>query len=153
MELILWRHADAEDGKPDLARELTDKGRRQASRMAKWLKPRLDDEWEILVSPAVRARQTAEALEREFRTCITVGPQSTEDTLLREVEWPARKKNVILVGHQPAFGRVAAQLLTGHRGDLAVRKGSIWWFSSKLDEEMGMGETVLRAVLSPDLSD
>jgi hypothetical protein len=34
-----------------------------------------------------------------------------------------------------------------------MKKGSIWWFSSKLDEEMGMGETVLRAVLSPDLSD
>jgi len=153
VELILWRHADAEDGKPDLGRELTDKGRRQASRMAKWLKPRLEGDWEILVSPATRAQQTAKALDREFRTCITVGPQSTEDALLREAEWPARKGNVILVGHQPAFGRVAAQLVTGRRGDLAVRKGSIWWFSTKLDEEMGMGETVLRAVLSPDLAD
>jgi phosphohistidine phosphatase len=153
VELILWRHADAEDGKPDLGRELTDKGRRQASRMAKWLKPRLEGDWEILVSPAIRAQQTVQALERDFRTRITVGPQSTEDTLLREVEWPARKCNVIVVGHQPAFGRVAAQLLTGHRGDLSVRKGSIWWFSSKLDEEMGLGETVLRAVLSPDLAD
>ena len=153
MELILWRHADAEDGKPDLGRELTDKGRRQASRMAKWLGPRLDGDWEVLVSPAVRARQTAEALERDFRIRITVGPQSTEDTLLREVDWPGRRNNVILVGHQPAFGRVAAQLLTGHRGDLSVRKGSIWWFSSKLDDEVGLGETVLRAVISPDLAD
>ena len=34
MELILWRHAEAEDTNPDLARALTRKGRNQASRMA-----------------------------------------------------------------------------------------------------------------------
>ena len=153
MELILWRHADAESGRPDMERELTDKGRRQAARMAKWLKPRLEGDWEVLVSPAVRAQQTAKALDREFRTCITVGPWSTEETLLREIAWPARDTNVIVVGHQPAFGRLATQLLTGHRGDLSVRKGSIWWFSSRLDEEMSAGETILRAVLAPDLAD
>jgi phosphohistidine phosphatase len=153
VELILWRHADAQDGSPDLKRELTEKGRKQAGRMAKWLGPRLEGDWEILVSPATRAIQTAEALGRDFDTRITVGPQSTEDTLLREVAWPARRGNVILVGHQPAFGRVAALLLAGHRGDLTVRKGSVWWFSSRLDEEMGLGETVLRAVISPDLAD
>ena len=35
MELILWRHADAEDGKPDLERKLTPKGEKQAKRAAK----------------------------------------------------------------------------------------------------------------------
>ena len=40
MELILWRHAEAEDGVPDSARELTDKGLKQARVMAEWLKPR-----------------------------------------------------------------------------------------------------------------
>ena len=37
MELILWRHADAELGQPDSERRLTDKGHKQAARMAKWL--------------------------------------------------------------------------------------------------------------------
>jgi len=43
MDLILWRHAEAEDagGKPDLERNLTRHGRKQAARMAEWLKPRL----------------------------------------------------------------------------------------------------------------
>ena len=41
MELILWRHADAEPGDPDLARRLTSKGQKQAERMAAWLGPRL----------------------------------------------------------------------------------------------------------------
>ena len=37
MELILWRHADAEDGAPDLERRLTPKGRKEAERVAAWL--------------------------------------------------------------------------------------------------------------------
>ena len=37
MNLILWRHAEAEDGADDLQRALTGKGRRQAARMAQWL--------------------------------------------------------------------------------------------------------------------
>ena len=34
MDLILWRHAEAEDGANDLARELTQKGHKQAARVA-----------------------------------------------------------------------------------------------------------------------
>jgi phosphohistidine phosphatase, SixA len=41
MELILWRHAEAEDGSPDLERELTGKGHKQAEKMAAFLRPRL----------------------------------------------------------------------------------------------------------------
>ena len=40
MDLILWRHAEAEvlrEGSDDLARSLTPKGERQAARMATWL--------------------------------------------------------------------------------------------------------------------
>ena len=39
MELILWRHAEAEDGVPDGERALTKKGRKQARAVAAWLKP------------------------------------------------------------------------------------------------------------------
>ncbi|MGB6053615.1 MAG: histidine phosphatase family protein, partial [Burkholderiaceae bacterium] len=41
MELILWRHADAEPGEPDLERALTAGGRRQAAKMAAWLDRKL----------------------------------------------------------------------------------------------------------------
>ena len=34
MDLILWRHAQAEDTLPDLERQLTPLGRKQAARMA-----------------------------------------------------------------------------------------------------------------------
>lgn len=153
MELVLWRHADAEVGLSDLKRELTEKGRRQASRVARWLRPRLEGKWEILVSPAARARQTADALDLEYAVRLTLAPQATEDALLREVGWPNNELNVIVVGHQPTLGRVAARLLAGHRGDLTMKKGSAWWFSSRLDDEVGVGETLLRAVIAPDFAD
>ena len=54
MELILWRHAEAEDGAPDIARELTAKGHKQATKMAEFLRPRLPENTRILVSPARR---------------------------------------------------------------------------------------------------
>jgi phosphohistidine phosphatase len=41
MDLILWRHAEAEEGGPDLERKLTPKGRKQAKRVAAWLLQRL----------------------------------------------------------------------------------------------------------------
>jgi phosphohistidine phosphatase len=153
MELVLWRHADAEVGPADLKRELTDKGRRQASRVAKWLRPRLEGDWVILVSPAARAKQTADALDVDYDVRLTLGPLETEDALIREVGWPAGERNVIVVGHQPTLGRVAARFLSGHRGDLTMKKGSIWWFSSKIDDEVGQGETLLRAVIAPDFLD
>ena len=152
MELVLWRHADAHDGPSDQKRELTDKGRKQAGAMAMWLRPRMDGKWKILASPAMRARQTAEALELDFDVCLTLGPLATEDALIRETGWPAGDGNVIVVGHQPTFGRLAARLLTGHSGDLRMKKGSIWWFSSRLDEDVGHGETLLRAVIAPDFA-
>jgi len=49
MNLILWRHAEAEDFAPsDLARALTTKGRKQAQNVAKWLRTRLPDDALIL---------------------------------------------------------------------------------------------------------
>lgn len=153
MELVLWRHADAEDGLQDLKRELTDKGRKQANRVAKWLRPRMEGQWEILVSPAVRAKQTADALDLEYDVRLPLGPSATEDALFREADWPVNAKNVMIVGHQPTIGRVAARLLTGHVGDLTVKKGALWWFSGKYDKRLGLSETVLRAVIGPDFSD
>ena len=153
MELVLWRHADAEVGASDLKRELTDKGRKQARNVAKWLLPRVEGDWLVITSPALRARQTAEALQLDFKSHLTLGPLETEDALLREAGWPNNERNVIVVGHQPTLGRVAARLLAGHRGDLTMKKGSLWWFSSRIDDEVGEGATVLRAVIAPDLVD
>jgi phosphohistidine phosphatase len=149
MELILWRHADAEDPGPrgDFARELTKKGRKQAERMAEWLRPRLEGEWTILSSPAARAVQTVTPLDRPYEIRPALDPSSSADAVLRESGWPDAER-VIVVGHQPTLGEIAAILMGGERGDIAVRKGAIWWFATR--ERDGRAETVLRMVVDPE---
>lgn len=152
MELILWRHADAEPGRDDAKRELTDKGRKQAAKVAKWLKPRLNDNWTLLASPTVRTCQTIDALDMKYQTKITLGPDSSVSAILRDAHWPDGDGNVLVVGHQPILGQVASRLITGHPGEMLIRKGSLWWFSTKLIEE-GEAGIILRAMIGADLVD
>lgn len=149
MELILWRHADAEYGPPDMERALTPKGLRQAERMGGWLARKLPDTCKILVSPAKRAIQTADALGRPYKIIAEIAPDASADQLLLAANWPQRKETVVLVGHQPTLGQVAALLLAGSRQSWHVRKGSIWWFSQREQEE-GAG-IHLKLVLAADM--
>ena len=146
MDLILWRHADAEDGIPDEARKLTAKGEKQARRVAKWLAKRVPDDTRVLVSPAQRAQQTARAFSKAFETCPEAGTGTVPAALLKAAGWPDKGGTVIVVGHQPVVGQTIALLLTGGASDWAFRKGAVWWLSSR-----GRGEAVVRAVVSPDL--
>lgn len=149
MELILWRHADAEDGWPDMDRALTAKGRKQAQKMAAWLKPRLPENTRILVSPAKRAQQTADALDLDFSTMAEIGPGASPATVLDATDWPRNPDNVVIVGHQPTLGMVAAEVLAGREAGWGMKKCAVWWFSGPAPDEPG--EAVLRAVISPDL--
>jgi phosphohistidine phosphatase len=149
MELILWRHAEAEDGVPDAARALTPKGRKQARAMARWLQKRLPSGCRILVSPATRAQQTAAALELPLSTSAKIDVGASAPAVLEAAGWPAHGGGVLVVGHQPTLGRVAALALTGHPSDWAVKKGAVWWLTRRV--RGGSPEVVLRAVLGPDL--
>src|SRR6266705_6092076 len=143
MDLILWRHADAEGGSPDSARKLTERGREQARRVAAWLEPRLPRGCEILVSPAARAQQTAQALGVPFVTSPAVGTDARAGDIIAAAQWPARSGAVLIVGHQPTLGRVAAMLLSGAEADWDIGKGALWWF-----QHIG-GETTLFAAIDP----
>ncbi|MDO8437933.1 MAG: histidine phosphatase family protein [Nitrosomonadaceae bacterium] len=149
MELILWRHAEAEDGLPDSARELTGKGLKQARAMAEWLEPRLPENTRIIVSPARRTQQTASALGNDFETIKEVGTSASAKDILAAAGWPAAKGAVVVVGHQPTLGEMAALLLSGELAGWNIKKGAVWWFSRK--EKAGVTETVLRTVISPDM--
>jgi phosphohistidine phosphatase len=145
MDLLLWRHADAEDGFPDEGRALTKKGLKQAKLVADWLKPRLPHERLILASPAKRAQQTAAALELPYTTERSVGVSTNVSHIIAAAGWPERRGAVLVVGHQPTLGHLASLLLSGEQADWTVKKGALWWFSSR------DGEVILRAVVSPDL--
>lgn len=153
VELILWRHAEAAPGEPDMGRLLTPKGAKQARRAAEWLHAQLPDTARILTSPAQRALQTAHALaelsRRKPRVDDRLAPDAGVDDVLAAAGWPDGKATVVLVGHQPTLGRVAARLLCGREQDWSIRKGGFWWISSR--ERAGVDHVDLRAVMSPDL--
>ncbi len=151
MELILWRHAEAEDGLPDAARELTKRGRRQAAEMAAWLRPRLPRKTLVIASPATRTRQTAEALDLPFEVERRIGVGAAAADVLGAIGWPDRAQAVVVVGHQPTLGRIAALLLSGAEAEWPVKKGAVWWLSTRHRE--GAQQVVLRASMAPDLVD
>ena len=153
MDLILWRHAEAEPGEPDLGRKLTGKGEKQARRMADWLHAHLPDSARIVVSPAARAQQTAQALaelgQRKLRSIESISPGAGVDDVLAAAGWPDARHPVVIVGHQPTLGWVASRLLTGEQANWAVRKGAVWWLQSRSRD--GQLQVILRAVINPDL--
>ena len=149
MDLILWRHAEAEDGIPDLQRKLTPRGRKHAARVANWLLERLPSRFVLLASPALRAQQTADALGAPIRTVEALAPGVRVAEALEAAGWPNHKGAVVVVGHQPDLGRIAAQLVSGAPASWSVRKGGLWWISDRVRD--GDARAVVRAVIAPDL--
>jgi phosphohistidine phosphatase len=172
MDLILWRHAEAEDSTPDMDRQLTLKGKKQAEKIAAFLHRHLPENTRILVSPAARTRQTAAAYSEHYTLVHNIAPGASPHAVLQAARWPNglsrpvqnpsdlntkalshemqhnRDDTVLLVGHQPTLGAVAAELLGANEAYLSVKKGSIWWFSCRVRD--GYTQTVLKLVLTPD---
>lgn len=148
MDLILWRHAEAEAGEPDLGRRLTAKGIKQAERVAAWLDGHLPDSTRVLSSPADRAQQTALALKRKFRVVPDLAPGASVSDVLRATGWPDAREPVLVVGHQPTLGEVAAWLLAGEERPWSVRKSGVWWLSNRVRD--GVASVVLKVVNGPD---
>jgi phosphohistidine phosphatase len=149
MELILWRHADAEEGEPDLRRELTARGRKQAAHIAGWLNVRLPEHCRILCSPAVRAQQTADLLDRDYEVEPALGPGAEPQAVLDAVGWPDGHAAVLAVGHQPTLGRLAALLLCGRQQEWDIARGAAWWFEQR-DPHLPYSLS-LKAALIPEL--
>lgn len=147
MDLVLWRHADAEEGANDAARALTRKGLKQAARMGAWLDARLPKGARVIVSPAVRAQQTAKALQRDAQTSDQVNTGAHARDVLEAAGWPGGSGTVVVVGHQPTLGAAAALAVTGKAAQWPLKKGAIWWLSAKAGES---APTVV-AVMTPEL--
>lgn len=151
MDLILWRHAEAEDerdGLDDLDRSLTARGEKQAARVAAWLDRHLPEGTRVLTSPARRCEQTTVALGRKYKLRDGLAPDGTVDSLLEAAQWPHAKQAMLVVGHQPVIGATIAHLLGLSAGQCAVRKGAVWWLRTR--ERDGLQQTVLWAVQAPE---
>ncbi len=154
-QLILWRHAEAEDGHvgmDDLQRQLTKVGRKQAEKMATWLHRRMPAATVIYASPARRTCQTADALELPYSVANAIAPDATPQALL-QTALDCAADEVLLVGHQPTLGRLAAMLLSGTDQDWSVKKGAIWWFTLSNWHPDGTSATVrLKACLTAEMA-
>jgi len=149
MDLILWRHAEAEEGEPDLARRLTPRGVKHAERVAQWLLQRLPSRFHVVASPAERTQQTAQALLVPFKTVRSLAPGASPAQILNAAEWPDRRGAVIVIGHQPDLGNVAAFLLSNEHQDWTLKKGGLWWLTNRVRNDEA--QVVVRAVIAPDL--
>ncbi|MDR0247140.1 MAG: histidine phosphatase family protein [Burkholderiales bacterium] len=128
VELILWRHADAEPGFPDLARALSARGQEEARDAAQWLNEHLPATCRILVSPAQRTQQTAATLARPYETVAALAPRTSRDDLLAAIDWPKQKGVTLVIGHQPTLSEVAAYLLGESRW--TPRTASLCWLKA-----------------------
>lgn len=115
MQLYLVRHADAAPGEPDELRSLTSEGRDQARRLGAELRDAGAHPNAILTSPLLRARETGnflcEALGTTTETDERLGPGATAEGVRQAVA--ERGDEVVVVGHQPDCGRIAAELSGG----------------------------------------
>lgn len=116
MKLWILRHGEAEpQAVTDAQRELTAHGRAQVVRSAKLLVGQPLDA--ILVSPYVRAQQTAELVretlgfEPDLLTVDWLTPESNPQSALALIP---EMGNVLLVSHQPFVGALIGLLQHGH---------------------------------------
>jgi phosphohistidine phosphatase len=79
-----------------------------------------------------------------------LGTGASAKEALTVAGWPDQSGTVVIIGHQPTLGRIAALLLGGQEADWAIKKGGVWWFSSRVRNDEP--QTVLRAVLNPDFA-
>jgi phosphohistidine phosphatase len=112
MRLYLVRHAEAAPGEPDELRALTPEGRRQAQELGDRLQADGVEPDAILTSPLLRARETGDALAEATGVGAQpderLAPGATEEDVRAAVA--GRGETVVVVGHQPDCGRIAAAL-------------------------------------------
>ena len=152
MDLIFWRHAEAEDwteGCDDMARSLTSRGEKQAKRMAAWLDRQLPEGTRIVCSPAQRCEQTVLALGRRYKLRNELAPDTNAEALLAAAGWPNGRSVVLIVGHQPSLGQAISLLLGLKQDSCPVRKGAAWWIRTR--ERDGDVQTIVVGVQSPEL--
>lgn len=140
-DLILWRHAEAQDIQlvdDDLSRALTKKGKSQAASMANWLKQHLPKGTCIMSSAALRAEQTAQALALPYHIHNSLLPQASVDEVLQLVQetfYQSNISDILLIGHQPWLGQVAAYFLQINPAELSIKKSAVWWLTQNLNQQ------------------
>lgn len=132
MNLYLLRHGRAQDRAPsDALRALTADGRLQVSNVAAQFQARGLRPQRCLVSPYLRARQTAEGFLSAARLalsqedCALLCPDSSTLELLRFLQ-AQPEADILLIGHNPLLSNLCALLREGEpRATLGLGTGDL----------------------------
>jgi phosphohistidine phosphatase len=158
LELYLIRHGVAEergdDWPDDSKRPLTPEGISRLRKSAKGLNAIEVGFDQIVSSPLVRTRQTADVFSQELKgsppivTSDALAPAGSSASVIQELTKHVRKARVALVGHEPNLGELAA-LLIGARAPIEFKKGGI----CRIDFDMlpPKGGGMLRWFLTPKM--
>ena len=116
MRVYLARHGNATTKAEDPARHLSAAGRDQVRRVAEFLRPRGFRVGAIWHSTKTRAAETASILAPAFAADTLLerddlAPDDTTDTVCRDIR--RADHDLMIVGHLPHLGYLAAALLTG----------------------------------------
>ena len=157
MELYLLRHAHAGDPAKwdgdDADRPLSAKGRGQAERLGRFLAGIEFEPDAIVSSPKLRAEQTArivaDALGRKVVSSERLASGFEVDGLRLLVEETGSPERLMVVGHDPDFSELVADLCG--TGAVTLRKGALARVDVDLDEGLGTGSGQLRWLIPPDL--
>lgn len=153
MEIILWRHAQAHEDAPDAARRLTETGHAQAQRMAAWLNQRLNPEYEVWTSEALRTQETAAYLRAPALPMRSLNPEARYPDILNLIARRPLASTLVIVGHQPWLGHLCACLHNRSATSAQlypVGKGCMWWFH--IDATEPQLHSRLKAMMPPDLA-
>jgi phosphohistidine phosphatase len=132
VELYLIRHGiAAERGETypdDTKRPLTQRGLSRLQKEARGLAALGVTFDQILTSPLVRTRQTADILADAFPAPVAsleaLAPEGTSAAVIEELGRYSRRSRIALVGHEPNIGELAARL-AGAKTPFAFKKGAV----------------------------
>jgi phosphohistidine phosphatase len=158
LELYLIRHGvAAERGSEypdDSRRPLTADGISRLRKEAKALVELDVDFDQIIASPLVRTKQTADVFAQVLpsRPAVvlsdSLAPAGTPSAVFQELGKHMRKARIALVGHEPNLGELAARLI-GARTPLEFKKGAICRIDFEVVPPKGIG--TLRWFVTPKI--
>jgi phosphohistidine phosphatase len=134
-ELYIMRHGIAEERSAstvadDAKRQLTSEGKDKMREIASGLvRAGLEADW-IVSSPLARAAQTAEIVADALGSkppldfCEALRPGGDPEALITFLAKRSNRRRVLVVGHEPDLGELAARLIgAGRNANMPFKKG------------------------------
>ncbi len=156
MDLILWRHGEADNNTDDLSRKLTKKGKSDALLIANFIHDKLPQSIQFMASEALRSQQTLACLNQPFDIYSELNPEESIETVLPFL-YSKLNSPIICVGHLPWIGQACAQLLQNQlavkqsHSIINVERAGLYWFNVQLNKQTAQIYTELQAVINPKL--